>query len=130
MTGSCLGSPRFSASRPIHAAIWAFVASSPGYGLGPPAPTAAAAASATPPLPLPAAWSTAAGAVGVTGGAAGGASPPTRMNLTLAMFTSRGTFMTWSWLLPSSAVNLPSWTLLARKPMCPSEPKSSPWPQS
>jgi hypothetical protein len=127
-----LGSPRFSASRPIHAAIWAFVALSPGYGLGPPAPTAAAA-SATPPLPLPDACSTAAGAAGVAAGAAGaagGASPPTRMNLTLAMFTSRGTFMTWSWLLPSSAVNLPPWTLLARKPMCPSDPKSSPWPQS
>ncbi len=59
-----------------------------------------------------------------------GASPPMRMNLTLAMFTSRGTFITASWLLPSSAVNLPPWTLLARKPMCPSEPKSSWWPQS
>ena len=52
------------------------------------------------------------------------------MNLTFAMFTLRGTFITGSWLLPSSAVKPPSLTLLARKPMWPSEPKSSPWPQS
>ena len=62
---------------------------------------------------------------GAIGGAPPGTSALTRMNLTLAMSTPRGTFMTWSWLLPSSAVNLPPSTLLARKPMWPSEPKSS-----
>src|SRR5215217_4271146 len=68
------------------------------------------------------------GASGAEGaGAPAGASPLMRMNLTLALLVARGTLITASWLLPSSAVNLPSWTLLARKPMWPSEPKSS-WP--
>ena len=56
-----------------------------------------------------------------------GASPLMRMNLTLAWLGRRGTVITRSWLLPSSAVNLPPSTLLARNPMWPSEPKSS-WP--
>ena len=49
------------------------------------------------------------------------------MNLTLAWLVDRGTLVTASWLLPSSAVNLSPSTLLARKPMWPSAPKSS-WP--
>ena len=102
-----------------------------GTGWRRPVPTAAAATSATPAPPPGAAWSaTPAGAGGAIGGAPPGTSALTRMNLTLAMSTPRGTFMTWSWLLPSSAVNLPPSTLLARKPMWPSEPKSSWWPQS
>ena len=39
----------------------------------------------------------------------------------------RGTSLTWSLLLPSSAVNLPFWTSLSRNPMWPSAPKSF-WP--
>src|SRR5215208_2785569 len=50
MTGSCFGSPRFSASLPSQAASSAFGALSPGYPRPPPlgAAAAASATSATP----------------------------------------------------------------------------------
>ena len=59
-----------------------------------------------------------------------GALPSTRMNLMFALPIERSVLVTASALLPSSALNLPPWTVLSRNPMCPSEPKSSCPPQS
>ncbi len=101
--------------------------------------SASASALASPPVPVPSppncdgsiGFDAVAGAVstaGATGAEPAGASPSTRMKTTFAPPpTCAGPRLTWSALLPSSAVNLPSLTVLSRNPMWPSAPKSF-WP--
>src|SRR3954454_12334150 len=67
ITGSSGGRPRFCASAPIQAAIWAWEALSPGYVVDPPVNEAAAASAPAPGAP---GWAAAA-ATGPAAGAAG-----------------------------------------------------------
>src|SRR3954451_12356661 len=73
ITGSSGGRPRFCASAPIHAAIWACEALSPGYVVDPPVNEAAAASA---PAPGAAGWAAAAATGPAAGAARLGPHPP------------------------------------------------------